>query len=153
MNSDPSPNIRIANAADIPQCATLLAELFSQEQEFTPDTSLQEKGLELIIGNPSAGVIFVCEHGGVIVGMVNLLFTISTALGKRVALLEDMVVKPVARGRGFGSMLIEHACDWAMKEGIARITLLTDGDNEAAHRFYASKDFTRSDMTIFRKLL
>jgi len=153
MIPDTLPWIRIAQEDDIPQCATLLAELFSQEQEFTPDTSLQKKGLELIIGNPSAGVIFVCEHGGVIVGMVNLLFTISTALGKRVALLEDMVVKADSRGRGFGSMLIEHACDWALKEGIARITLLTDGDNEPAHRFYASKEFARSDMTIFRKLL
>lgn len=146
--------IHTATEHDIPECAALLGLLFSQEQEFIPDPALQERGLGMIVRDPSKGVVFVCKQdGGGVIGMVNLLFTVSTALGRKVALLEDMVVRPAQRGRGVGTMLIEHACDWARARGFARITLLTDGDNEPAHRFYGSTGFTRSDMTIFRKLL
>ncbi|NTV01382.1 MAG: GNAT family N-acetyltransferase [Chlorobiaceae bacterium] len=145
--------IRIAVENDIPQCARLLSYLFSQEHEFSPDPELQEQGLGMIVGQPSAGTIFVCELEGAIIGMVMLLGTVSTALGRKAALLEDMVVSPEHRGRGIGSRLLEHACDWAVKQGFGRITLLTDGDNDDAHRFYAAKGFSRSDMVVFRKHL
>ncbi len=145
--------IRIAIEKDIAPCARLLGVLFGQEQEFTPDALVQERGLGMIIGHPSTGTVFVCERDGAIVGMVALLNTVSTALGSRVAILEDMVVAPDCRGQGLGSRLIEHAAEWAESQGFGRITLLTDGGNEGAHRFYAGKGFTRSEMAVFRKLL
>jgi GNAT superfamily N-acetyltransferase len=145
--------IRIAIEKDIAQCARLLGVLFGQEHEFMPDVRLQERGLGMIIGHPSVGTVFVCERNGAIVGMVALLTTVSTALGNRVALLEDMVVSPECRGQGLGSMLMEHAAEWAESQGFGRVTLLTDGDNESAHRFYSGKGFSRSGMAVFRKLL
>ena len=147
------PTIRIATKKDIPECARLLGLLFSQEHEFMPEPAIQQRGLEMIVSNPSVGTVFVCELEGMTVGMVNLLSTVSTALGQKVAILEDMVVSPEYRGRGIGSLLIGHASDWARHQGFGRITLLTDGDNEQAHRFYGGKGFNRSDMTIFRKIL
>jgi GNAT superfamily N-acetyltransferase len=145
--------IRIAIEKDVPQCARLLGVLFRQEHEFMPDDSVQERGLGMIIGHPSVGTVFVCERDGSIVGMVALLTTVSTALGNKVALLEDMIVAPDCRGQGLGSMLLEHAAEWAENQGFGRITLLTDGDNESAHRFYSGKGFSRSEMAVFRKLL
>jgi GNAT superfamily N-acetyltransferase len=145
--------VRTATKQDIPECARLLGVLFSQEQEFTPETEAQERGLDMIVSDPSVGTVFVYERDGIVIGMVSLLSTVSTALGRRVALLEDMVVRPEYRNQGIGSMLIEHAGDWAWRQGFGRITLLTDGDNEPAHRFYAAKGYSRSDMTIFRKSL
>ncbi len=85
--------------------------------------------------------------------MVMLLFTVSTFLGKKVALLEDMVVAPESRNKGLGSLLINHAIAFARREGFGRITLLTDGDNDAAQQFYRSKGFSQSEMVVFRKLL
>lgn len=145
--------IRIATKQDIPECAALLGILFSQEHEFRPDPLVQARGLDMIVGVPSVGTVFVCEKEEAIVGMVMLLGTVSTAIGRKVALLEDMVVAPECRGEGIGSLLLEHACDWATRQGFGRITLLTDGDNEDAHHFYASKGFARSEMVVFRKQL
>ena len=147
------PKIRIAEDRDIGACTRLLGILFGQEQEFTPDIRSQELGLEMIIGNPSAGTILVCEEDGEIVGMVTLLSLVSTALGRNVLLLEDMVVEPASRNRGIGSLLVEYAFGWARDHGYGRITLLTDGDNDSAHRFYAGKGFSRSQMAVFRKML
>ncbi len=147
------PVIRAAVENDVAKCAELLGLLFSQEHEFTPDAELQSRGLSLIINNPERGQIFVAEVDGVIQGMVMLLFTVSTFLGRKVALLEDMIVAPAWRGKGLGSRLIDHAMDFACREGFGRITLLTDKDNGVAQHFYSSKGFSESEMVVFRKLL
>ncbi len=145
--------IRLANADDVPRCAELLGILFSQEREFSPDLAAQSKGLAMIIDNPDAGFVFVYEADGVIQGMLLLLFTISTALGKKVALLEDVIVTPEFRGKGVGTSLVERALECALSEGCGRVTLLTDHDNEAAHNMYRTCGFTRSDMVVFRMLI
>jgi ribosomal protein S18 acetylase RimI-like enzyme len=146
-------DIRTATLDDLAPCVDLLGTLFSQEKEFSPDPLCQEKGLELILCNPRTGRVFVYEAEGVVKGMVILLFTVSTALGKKVAILEDLIISPDARGSSAGTRLVGHAIEFAVREGFARITLLTDDDNESAQRFYRKCGFTKSDMIVFRKLL
>lgn len=149
----PPLSIQAARAADIPALCELLAALFAQETEFAPNAGAQARGLARIIGNPAVGTILLARDGEAIVGMVSLLFTVSTALGERVALLEDMVVAPAARGRGVGSDLLREAIAHARAQGCRRITLLTDGTNEAAQRFYARHGFARSGMMAMRLAL
>jgi ribosomal protein S18 acetylase RimI-like enzyme len=149
----PSPTIEAARTADIPALCELLRVLFAQEAEFAPDAQAQARGLERITGDAAVGTILVARDGGAIVGMVSLLFTVSTALGGRVALLEDMVVAPAARGRGIGSDLLREAVAHARAQGCKRITLLTDGANEAAQRFYARHGFAASGMIPMRLAL
>jgi GNAT superfamily N-acetyltransferase len=128
----------------------LLSTLFAQEAEFTPNAEAQAKGLARIISNPELGTILVARDAESILGMVNLLFTVSTALGERVALLEDMVVTPQVRGAGVGSQLLAQAIAFARTQGCKRITLLTDSDNEAAQRFYEKHGFALSGMLPMR---
>lgn len=139
-----------ATAEDISALSALLSVLFSQEAEFTPDQEAQARGLARIIDSPDTGVVLVAKSDGVVVGMVNLLFTISTALGERVALLEDMVIASKLRGAGVGSQLLEQAISVARAEGCKRITLLTDKTNESAQRFYAKQGFELSSMVPMR---
>lgn len=94
--------------------------------------------------------MLVAREGDQIVGMVNLLFTISTALGERVALLEDMVVSPAGRGIGVGTKLLSEAISYARVQGCKRMTLLTDRSNESAQRFYAKQGFVVSSMVPMR---
>ncbi len=142
--------IEKATPADIPALSELLSALFSQEAEFTPNSEAQAKGLNQIIGNPEVGAVLVAREGGQVVGMVNLLFTVSTALGEQVALLEDMVVSSQARGAGVGSELLDQAISFARAQGCKRITLLTDRENESAQRFYGKKGFVVSGMVPMR---
>lgn len=147
------PATRTAIERDVARCAELLGILFTQEQEFTADAEAQSRALSMIIRNPELGRIFVVEIDGVIEGMVMLLFSVSTCLGRKAALLEDMVVAPAWRTKGLGTLLINHAVDFARREGFGRITLLTDRDNEAAQQFYRAQGFAQSEMVVFRKLL
>ena len=145
--------IEKATVNDIPELCDLLAVLFSQEAEFEVGGNAQQTGLQAIISNPDLGIILLARHKDKVVGMVSLLFSISTALGGRVAMLEDMVVLPEQRGLGIGSALLNAAISTARESGCLRITLLTDSDNETAHGFYEKQGFTRSDMLAFRRLL
>ena len=143
--------IDTAKIHDIPQLCELLELLFSQEAEFKPDYKTQSEGLTKIISNSEIGEIIVARESSKIIGMANLLYTVSTALGSRVAILEDMVVSPDARGKGVGSKIIDYCLTITKQKGVKRITLLTDFDNDGAHRFYEQHGFTRSSMIVFRK--
>lgn len=145
--------IRLATAADLPALCRLLDQLFAQEAEFTPDHAAQQRGLAAIVADPALGEILVAVEDGRPVGMVSLLYTVSTALGARVALLEDMVVDARARGAGLGSALLQAAIVHAQRRGCRRITLLTDGDNLAAQRFYRRHGFAPSPMRPLRLAL
>jgi GNAT superfamily N-acetyltransferase len=146
-------NIDKATLADIPELCGLLSILFSQEAEFQANAEVQTKGLQLILTNPELGIILVARHHNKLLGMVSLLFTVSTALGARVAILEDMVVLPTERGSGIGSSLLNAAIATAYEQACQRITLLTDSENTSAHSFYEKQGFTRSQMIAFRYLL
>lgn len=146
-------HIRTATPADLPALCRLLDQLFAQEAEFTPDRAVQERGLQSIIGNAATGEILVVCEGERLLGMVNLLYTVSTALGAPAALLEDMVVDAGDRGRGLGTRLLEAAIATARSRGCRRITLLTDADNAEAQRFYARSGFARSPMIPLRLAL
>jgi len=143
--------LRDATIDDIPELCGLLNYLFEQEEEFKPNTEIQSEGLRKIISNSDVGVIIIAIDSNKVIGMVNILYTVSTALGSRVAILEDMVVSPKARGKGMGSMLMKYSLDLAKQNGCKRITLLTDFDNDGVHRFYQQHGFIRSSMVAFRK--
>ena len=139
-----------ATIADVPELSELLAILFAQEPEFRPNRDAQIRGLTRIISDAELGVVFVSKEAGKPVGMVNLLFTVSTALGETVALLEDMIVAPSHRGGQVGAQLLSCAVDHARMNGCKRITLLTDADNLAAQRFYTRQGFVQSAMVPMR---
>jgi len=149
-NPSDQVSVRRATADDVTQLVGLLALLFAQETDFSPDAKRQVTGLRLILEQPEVGQIFCAVVGGDIVGMVSILFTVSTAEGGRVAWLEDMVVQSDRRNEGVGELLIREALQGARSAGCKRITLLTDDTNHAAMRFYARSGFVRSRMVPFR---
>ena len=140
-----------ADPGDCTSLCDLLAILFTQEAEFTPDSSRQERGLGAILDNPHTGHVLVARRHGRIIAMLTLLYTVSTALGAKVALLEDMVVAEHERGRGVGSQLLEYAIGFAQAQGCKRLTLLTDIDNHLALDFYGKHGFVGSPMRPLRR--
>jgi GNAT superfamily N-acetyltransferase len=128
----------------------LLSLLFKQEADFAPSPAKQRRALELILAQPSMGRLFVLTRANRVLGMVSLLFTISTAEGGKAAWLEDLVVRTDHRGHGLGTRLLRAAVDWARKEGITRITLLTDANNVGARGLYVRHGFVPSAMQPLR---
>ena len=142
-----------ATLVDIPTLCRLLAILFSQETEFQPNQTSQAAALKSLLNNPELGEIMVARSTNQVIGMVSLLYTVSTALGGRVALLEDMLIHPDFRNQAIGSGLLSHAVNVALEKGCRRITLLTDKHNLPAQRFYRRHGFKASEMLPMRFLV
>jgi len=147
------PRIDAALPADIPELAGLLGLLFAQEREFVPNLQCQSDGLAAVLASPGIGAIRVARLGGRPIGMVVVLFSISTALGGPVATLEDLVVHPDHRGNGTGVRLLSAALEVAAQRGCLRVSLLTDADNRRAQALYARVGFVASSMRPMRLLL
>jgi GNAT superfamily N-acetyltransferase len=142
--------ISIACMNDLPQLIELLNDLFTQDIEFVPDLDKQKKGLEAIINNPEIGEILVLKGDSKILGMVSLLYSISTALGGKVAILEDMIIHKDYRQKGLGKELLGEAIRFSKERNCLRLTLLTDFNNYSAINLYQQFGFKKSEMIPMR---
>jgi GNAT superfamily N-acetyltransferase len=145
--------IEPAIAEDLDELSGLLGELFSEESDFRPNKEKQLRGLRLIFEQPNRGRVFVLRRDRSIVGMINLLFTISTAEGGFVILLEDLVVHKEYRSHGYGSMLLDYAIEFARQKNFKRITLLTDRPELRSQSFFRKHGFYESPMLPMRLLI
>lgn len=142
-----------ATIEDLPALTELVMDLMAHSGDFTPDQILQERGLRLILEQPNRGRIFVVRNNEKIFGMVNLLFTISTARGGFVILMEDVVIHPDHRGQGYGAMLVDYVVDFAKQKSFKRITLLTDKMGAESQEFFRKMGFEYSNMIPMRRII
>lgn len=152
-SAEDRPRVEPATIEDLKALTELVMELFSGSGDFSPDRATQERGLQLILEQPSRGRIFVLRTDHRIIGMVNLLFTISTARGGFVILMEDVVIHPQHRGLGYGSMLLEYVIDFARHKDFKRITLLTDKISAESQHFFHKHGFEYSNMIPMRRII
>jgi GNAT superfamily N-acetyltransferase len=152
MPASLTSDVRIEPAIldDLPALTELVMDLMEVEADFRPDRRKQEKGLRLILEQPNRGRIFVLRNDHQLIGMVNLLFTISTAEGGFVILLEDFIVRPQHRAHGFGSQLMEYVLRFAREKNFLRITLLTDRVSNVSQKFFEGHGFRHSAMIPMR---
>ncbi len=141
-----------ATIEDLPELIELMMELMELQGDFTPDKRAHERGISLILEQPNRGRIFVLRNDECIFGMANLLFTISTALGGLVVVLEDFIIHPDHRGQGYGSMLLDAVVNFAEQKDFKRITLLTDQIGEEAQNFFKKEGFEHSKMIPMRRM-
>lgn len=147
------PRVEPATIEDLPALTELVLDLMSRSDDFTADRAVQERGLRLILEQPNRGRIFVVRNKDKIFGMVNLLFTISTARGGFVILMEDVVIHPDHRGQGYGHMLVDYVADFAKQKNFKRITLLTDKMSAESQEFFRKQGFEYSNMIPMRRII
>ncbi len=152
LNATATSTSRIESATieDLNQLTELVMSLLGDEEDFKPDRHKQEHGLRLILEQPNRGRIFVLRTDHELIGMINLLFTISTAEGGLCILMEDVIVHPMHRGQGYGSMLLKFAITFAREKKFKRITLLTDRIGAESQKFFQKHGFAFSHMIPMR---
>lgn len=143
----------LATEDDLDAIVDLLVTLFEQEADFEPDASRQQRAVCDLLAHPQQGEILLARKSGRVIGMVSLLYLPSTAMGGKVALLEDMIIADEWRGQGYGKKLLTAAMDHARLRDCLRITLLTDRDNKPAQQFYQQLGFSPSFMLPMRRVL
>ena len=144
-------SIRLANSDDLSSMADLLEALFTIEDDFIIDTQKQVHGLQLLF-EQSTTTVLVAQHHNRIVGMVSMQQLISTAVGERVGLIEDMIVQSDFRGQGIGSLLLSSLITHSKQLGYKRLSLGVDLRNTPAKAFYTRFGFHTSNMGLMYKI-
>lgn len=128
---------------------SLLATLFSIEQDFVIDEPRQRRGLAMMLKNERCCVL-VAESKGQVIGMCSGQPVISTAEGGLSLLVEDVVIDKQWRRQGVGRLLMEEMIIWAVNNDISRLQLLADRNNTPALDFYRRLGWQTTELICLR---
>lgn len=139
-----------AGFKDLKGVVKLLKHLFKQEAEFSFNKKLQTKAVARVLKDKNAA-IYAMKKGKKVIASATLFFNTGTALGAKVATLEDVIVDPGCRGQGIGSRLLKKVLKEMDRKKVKRVSLLTDDDNYRARKFYKKLGFKESKMKLLRR--
>ena len=143
--------IRPAAPTDISVIRALIVELAVYERE--PDAvEASEADLHAaLFGDRPLAEAVLAEHGGEIVGLALFFTNFSTWAGKGGLYLEDLFVRPQARGLGLGKALLVHLAGIAVARGYGRFEWSVLDWNTPAIDFYRALGATAQDeWTVMR---
>ena len=127
--------IRPAGRGDVPVLLQLVHELAAYERE--PDAvQATEDDLRRALFEHGACSAHVAEQDGQVVGFALWYPTFSTWTGRSGLWLEDLFVRPAARGTGLGRALLRELAAVCVERGYARLEWWVLDWNEPALGFY-----------------
>ena len=152
MSAPPRPvTIRAARPADVPLVLAFIGELALYERLEQQLVATEADLASALFGpRPYAEVLLGCLADEP-VGFALFFHNFSTFLGKPGIYLEDLFVRPAARGAGVGRRLLAHLAQLALERGCGRLDWAVLDWNEPAIGFYRGLGAARlDDWTTFR---
>lgn len=130
--------IRPATEHEVPTVLAFIRDLAVYEK-LEHEVVASEEGLHkaLFGPRPYAEVVFACVAGKPM-GFALFFHNFSTFLGKPGIYLEDLFVRPEARGRGIGKQLLTWLANTTLERGCGRLEWAVLDWNEPAIGFYRS---------------
>ncbi|MET9294737.1 GNAT family N-acetyltransferase [Streptomyces sp. NPDC003077] len=143
--------IRTATAADVPAIHTMIRELAAYERALESAKATQEQLREALFGAHPAAFALIAEEAGTPVGFAIWFRNFSTWTGTHGVYLEDLYVRPEARGGGHGKALMTELAKICVERGYERFEWSVLDWNEPSINFYKSINAEPMDeWTVFR---
>jgi len=151
MNLPNNFKIRESTIDDVPIILQLIRDLAEYERAPKAVVATKEGLREVLFGKrPSAEVVLAFENEQP-VGFAVFFHNFSTWLGRPGLYLEDLFVRPDARGKGYGRALLVHLAKIAAERGCGRMEWAVLDWNEPAIKFYRALGAApNAEWTIFR---
>jgi GNAT superfamily N-acetyltransferase len=147
----PSARISAAREADVPLILEMIRELADFERMAHEVTATETDLRQSLFGAERAAEAIVAWEGTEARGFALFFHNFSTFLGRRGLYLEDLYVRPTARGRGIGRLLLARLASIAAERGCGRMEWSVLDWNQGAIRFYRGLDARPMDeWTVFR---
>jgi GNAT superfamily N-acetyltransferase len=130
--------IRPATPADVPTILDLIRGLAEYEKLAHEAVGTEADLRRTLFGERPFAEVLVAEDAGVAVGFALFFHNYSTFLAKPGIYLEDLFVRPEARGKGIGRALMIELAKLAVARGCGRFEWAVLDWNVDAIRFYRS---------------
>lgn len=101
------------------------------------------------LGGTAEGVQFLYREGNDVIGFATVYFTYSSATTSRVAVLNDLYIKPEFRKQGKARELIDECLEYGLSKGAARLQWLTEKSNLNAQSAYDKISASRSEWVFY----
>jgi GNAT superfamily N-acetyltransferase len=143
--------IRCAVPEDVPVIRALIHELAAYERLAAEAVATDEDIRRSLFGQRPQAEVLIATEGSEPVGFALFFHNYSTFLGRHGVYLEDLFVRPEARGRGYGRRLLARLARIARDRGCGRLEWSVLDWNESAIRFYRSLGANAMDQwTVYR---
>ncbi|GAA3061309.1 GNAT family N-acetyltransferase [Streptomyces glomeratus] len=143
--------IRTATPDDIPVVHALIRELAEYEKAPEEARATQEQLSEALFGERPAAFAHVAEEDGEVVGFALWFLNFSTWRGVHGIHLEDLYVRPEARGGGHGKALLTELARICVARGYERLEWSVLNWNHPAIDFYEALGARPQDeWTVYR---
>ena len=143
--------IRAATREDVPIILQLIRDLAEYERAPSEVTATEEQLVDVLFGERRAAEVLLAFEDDAPVGFAVFFHNFSTWLGQPGLYLEDLFVKPEARGKGYGRSLLVHLAKIARDRGCGRMEWAVLDWNKPAIQFYRALGATPMDeWTVFR---
>lgn len=143
--------IRPASPADVPTILELIHDLAVYEKEPEAVKTTVEQLQDALFGPNPAIFAHLLEDADGIQGFTLWFRNFSTWEGVHGIYLEDLYVRPIVRGRGYGKALLRHLAETAVRHGYARVEWCVLNWNTPSINFYKSIGaFPQSEWSTFR---
>jgi GNAT superfamily N-acetyltransferase len=130
--------IRPATPDDVPVILGLIRELADYERTVESVVATEADLASALFGDDAVPTCLLAELDGEVVGFALWFRNFSTWLAKPGLYLEDLYVKPAARGSGLGRQLLMELVQIAREHGYGRVEWSVLDWNSAAIGFYRS---------------
>ncbi|MEU1120774.1 MULTISPECIES: GNAT family N-acetyltransferase [unclassified Streptomyces] len=132
--------IRTATPADVPGIHTLVRDLAAYEKALDEVRASEEQLREALFGERPAAFAHVAQDdaSGEVVGFALWFLNFSTWRGVHGIYLEDLYVRPEARGGGHGKALLAELARICVARGYERLEWSVLNWNEPSINFYKS---------------
>lgn len=143
--------IRLATAADVPAILGFIRDLAAYER-LAHEVVADEAALHThLFGPRPAAEVLIADDGDAAVGFALFFTSFSTFLARPGLYLEDLFVRPEARGHGVGGALMAACARIAIDRGYGRFEWSVLDWNEPALGFYAALGArAQSEWTVHR---
>ena len=141
-------HIRPARPGDEAAIVALVRELSDSGGWHTP---IEQEYVRTYLANPHCGVLLAAD-GGRIVGLLSYTVRPNLFHAGDTALVEELIVHDLDRGRGVGGALLVALMDFARARGCVEVSVTTMPDNEDAQRFYRSHGLVEEALFLERHL-
>jgi len=128
--------IRRAIESDVPVILHFIRELAQYERLAHRVAATEERLRETLFGALPAAEVLLADLDDECVGFAVFFSTYSTFLAQPGIYVEDLFVKPEARGKGVGLALVRQVAQVAVERGCGRMEWRVLDWNEPAIRFY-----------------
>jgi GNAT superfamily N-acetyltransferase len=143
--------IRPASRTDVPVVLQFIRDLARYERLEHEVSAAEAELTEALFGDRHYAEVVLACSGGTPVGFALFFHNFSTFKGRPGIYLEDLYVRPQARGRGVGKRLLAHLARIAVERRCARLEWAVLDWNEPSIGFYRSLGAVAMDeWTVFR---